>query len=234
MTPLRLGLVGASGRMGTEILALCHEAGDVVPALGVSRSQATGFGRWSQAIDDQAAREIDVIIDFSLPAATVAVAAWCAKHAKPLVSGVTGVGAAEHTAFASAATKTAVLWSPNMSLGVAVMAQMLKSWNRLKDFEFQIEEVHHKRKKDKPSGTALFLQERLEEAVGGPQPAPLALRGGGVFGIHKAWAMGEEETLTVEHTAMNRRVFARGALVAARWVRSQPAGVYTMADVLEA
>ena len=112
------------------------------------------------------------------------------------------------------------------------MARMLSQMKQLEGFEFQIEELHHNRKKDKPSGTALFLQEKLTEAVGPHVPAPLAIRGGGIFGIHRVWAMGEEEMVTIEHTAMNRRVFARGALKAARWILGRSPALYRMDDVL--
>lgn len=112
------------------------------------------------------------------------------------------------------------------------MARMLAQFSRLEGYDFQIEELHHNRKKDKPSGTALFLQEKLQSAVGSPLEAPVAIRGGGIFGIHRVWAMGQEETITLEHTAMNRRVFARGALKAATWLLGRPPGFYSMDDVL--
>jgi 4-hydroxy-tetrahydrodipicolinate reductase len=238
---IRLAIVGASGRMGQELRALATEVGGFALSLGVSPSSAPGFARVATALDCNHETSghglghealIDVVVDFSLPEATKSVAAWCATHGKPLVSGVTGLGEAERAALAQAASAVATLWAPNMSLGVAVMAQMLKAWARLEGFQFQIEELHHKHKKDRPSGTALFLQRQLEESVGGPQPAPLSIRGGGIFGIHRAWAMGEEETVSIEHVAMNRRVFARGALAAAKWIADKPPGLYAMADML--
>jgi len=174
----------------------------------------------------------EVVIDFSLPEMTAAVASWCADRKIPLVSGVTGISKDEKDSIAKAAKSIPVLWAPNMSLGVAVMVRMLREFSKLEGFQFQIEELHHIRKKDKPSGTALFLQDALTKAVGPDVPAPLAIRGGGIFGIHRAWAMGEEEMITVEHNAMNRRVFARGALRAAKWLLGQKAGLYVMDDVL--
>ena len=229
---VRLAVVGASGRMGQEIARLAVQLKLFDLATGVARSSAPGFKRSTPALDEAAANEADVVIDFSLPEATAGVAAWCADRGKPLVSGVTGLAPAEREALKKASERAAVLWSPNMSLGVAVMAEMLKAWERLEGFDFQIEELHHAKKKDRPSGTALFLQEKLESAIGRSAPAPLAIRGGGIFGVHKAWAMGEEETISVEHVAMNRRVFARGALAAAKWIVGKPAGLYAMADVL--
>lgn len=232
MSGKRLAIVGVTGRMGTELRALAPEFGFEVSAgvSGSSAGEGLGFPLHS-SIADLVPANVDIVIDFSLPEATEKVLDWCSRHGKPLVSGVTGLTEKQKAAFSEASRKSAVLWSPNMSLGVAVLARMLSQLKNLQDFEFQIEELHHKRKKDRPSGTALFLQQRLEEAVG-EVPEPVAIRGGGIFGIHRVWAMGEEETITLEHTAMNRRVFARGALKAASWLLGKPAGLYRMDDVL--
>lgn len=228
----RIAVVGISGRMGQEILAVSAEDAAIELVAGVSRHREPSGGppRVSR-LDELSAEQIDVLIDFSLPDLFDEVCAWCATHEVALVSGVTGISDAHKTSLSEAATKTPILWAPNMSLGVAVMTEMLKALRALEGFEFQIEEIHHKRKKDKPSGTALFLQENLK-AIVGEVPPPLALRGGGVFGIHKLWAMGDEETITIEHTALNRKVFARGALRAARWIAGRPPGLFTLSDVV--
>jgi 4-hydroxy-tetrahydrodipicolinate reductase len=210
--------------MGAEITALA-------PDLGFELGPGIAKG---QTVADLNANACDAVIDFSLPEATDDVISWCVSMKKPLVSGVTGISEAHRAAFTRAGEKISVLWAPNMSLGVAVLARVLAGLGKLEGFEFQIEELHHSQKKDKPSGTALFLQERLEAAVGRECPDPLAIRGGGIFGIHRIWAMGAEETLTFEHTAMNRRVFARGALKAARWLINQPKGLYSLDDMLGA
>jgi len=220
----RLSIVGVSGRMGVEIAALAPELGfELGP--GVMKGQAVASLR---------AEDCEIVVDFSLPEATDDVISWCVSEKKPLVSGVTGISEAQRSAFKRAGERIPALWAPNMSLGVAVLTRALAGLGRLEGFDFQIEEFHHSQKKDKPSGTALFLQERLEAAVGRDCPDPLAIRGGGIFGIHRIWAMGEEETLTFEHTAMNRRVFARGALKAARWLLTQPTGLYSLDDMLGA
>ena len=232
-TENRIAIVGISGRMGQELCSLASEFGLNVTE-GVS-SKAPAHALPALVVTDvQSLRDdnVDVVIDFSLPELTERVAQWCANHRKPLVSGVTGITDDHRSVLAATAKVVPVLWAPNMSLGVAVMAKMLNSLSHLEGFDFQIEELHHTKKKDRPSGTALFLQEKLKEAVGNDVPAPLAIRGGGIFGIHRVWAMGEEEMITIEHTAMNRRVFARGALRAACWIRAQKAGLYRMQDVL--
>jgi 4-hydroxy-tetrahydrodipicolinate reductase len=226
----KLAIIGASGRMGAELLALANENSFEV-LQGVGRKPVEGLAM-VETVDQLNSAQVDVVIDFSLPELTDEVLAWCVAHQKPLVSGVTGISLEQKKRFSEAGTKIATLWSPNMSLGVAVLARMLSELRNLKGFEFQIEELHHKRKKDKPSGTALFLQEKLEAAIGEEAPEPLAIRGGGIFGIHRVWAMGEEETITLEHNATNRRVFARGALKAAQWLIGQKAGLYTLNDTL--
>ena len=126
----------------------------------------------------------------------------------------------------SAVRITPIIWS------AAILTESLKVLGLLKGADFQIEEFHHIRKVDKPSGTALWLQEALEKVVGKTLNPALAIRGGGIFGVHRVHAMCEEETLTFEHQALNRKVFARGALAAAQWLKSQCPGQYQMADVL--
>ncbi len=233
--PLRIALIGISGRMGREVLALAAEDAGLAVVAGISRASSPGAvpgaGSSCRRVADLAKAGPDVVIDFSLPELFDEVCAWCASHKVALVSGVTGITQAQKKSLVDASKAAPMIWAPNMSLGVAVVAEMLAALFALEGFEFQIEETHHKRKKDKPSGTALFLQEKLIEAVG-PVPDPLAIRGGGVFGIHKIWAMGEEETLTIEHTAMNRKVFARGALRAARWIAGRKPGLYSMTDLI--
>lgn len=232
MSEKRLAIVGITGRMGNEIRALAPELGFRVTAGVSSSKQGLDSGvTLVKSVKDLSPEDIDVVIDFSLPEATNEVISWCETNRRPLVSGVTGISDHQRKSFEAAGKSIPVLWAPNMSLGVAVLARMLAQLRQLEGFEFQIEELHHKRKKDKPSGTALFLQEKLEDAVG-EVPPPVAIRGGGIFGIHRIWAMGEEETITLEHTAMNRRVFARGALKAAASVLSKAPGLYRMDDVL--
>jgi 4-hydroxy-tetrahydrodipicolinate reductase len=110
---------------------------------------------------------------------------------------------------------------------------MVRELRRLEGFDLQVEEVHHIHKKDRPSGTALRIQAEIENAVGRKLPEPVAIRGGGVFGIHRIFAMSADETLTLEHSALNRLVFARGALRAAHWLVLRSPGLYTIENVIE-
>ncbi len=228
---LNVAIVGASGRMGKEIIGMASGDPQFKIVAGVSRTKIAELSASHDSITKLSPAGIDIVIDFSQPELSNDVTSWSAKNKIPLVSGVTGLTDAQKKLFETTARFAPVLWAPNMSLGVAVMAEMLSALKSLNGYEFQIEEIHHKHKKDKPSGTALFLQERLKAVVGNV-PEPLAIRGGGVFGVHKVFALGEEEVITIEHTAINRKVFARGALFVANWLRNKPAGLYKMADVL--
>lgn len=229
----RIGIVGISGRMGQEIQALAVERGLHVVA-GVSLTpppEAAPQIEIVNKIENLDAERIDLIIDFSMPDVTSEVIAWCLKNKKRLVSGVTGLSPSLRAEFNQAGNSIPVFWAPNMSLGIAVLSQALSAFSSIRDFDFQIEETHHSAKKDKPSGTALLLQEKLREVVRKEPPEPLAIRGGGVFGTHRVFAFGAEETLTFEHLAMNRKVFARGAVNAALWLFTKGPGSYSMADL---
>ncbi len=227
----KAAIVGVTGRMGAELLGLANEFGFKVTS-GLAREKKDIAGVEVVTDLDELDPDVKVVIDFSLPESTLAVAEWCQEKNVPFVSGVTGISPEHKTVLAEVAEKIPVLWAPNMSLGVAVMARMMAEFSALNGFNFQLEEFHHTKKKDMPSGTALLLQKKLIEAVGDDIPDPISIRGGGIFGIHRVFAMGEEEMLTIEHTAMNRRVFARGAWRAARWLVDKPAGLYRIDDML--
>jgi 4-hydroxy-tetrahydrodipicolinate reductase len=219
---LKVLLVGSNGRMGQQIAALAGESGcDIAASVG-------GRGDWGKL----KAKSIDVIIDFSTPEGMIQALDWAVKNDVPFVSGSTGLKEKDHAALQKAAKKIPVLYSGNMSMGIAVLSAMMKQLSAIRDWDFQIEEVHHNQKKDKPSGTALLLQKSLTKAVGKQIPEAQAIRGGGVPGIHTVWVMGKEEVLTLQHTAFNRQVFARGALRAAGWLfdKGQP-GLYDLSDL---
>ncbi|RME16527.1 MAG: 4-hydroxy-tetrahydrodipicolinate reductase [Bdellovibrio sp.] len=218
MSVLRLGLSGSSGRMGKELKELIDAA-----------EKLTLTGEWSASSGPiENLNSAQVIIDFSAPEAFKKVLSFCKDQKIPLVSGTTGLTEKEILSLKDI-NEIPLLWSPNMSLGIAYLKRIIKEVLPLKEegFDFQILEVHHRFKKDKPSGTAKDLQNVLQS-----QQEPLSIRGGGVFGEHTILAMGPEEVLRLEHQALNRRVFARGALKAAQWIVKQPPGYYTMEHVL--
>lgn len=218
---LKLAVVGAAGRMGREVIALAEEAGHKVVA------QLDKGKTWSLKKGD-----VDVLIDFSLPEGFAQALAWCVKNKTPFVSGTTGLSDKDKKQLKEAAKTIPVLYSANMSLGIAVMSAMLEQFQALEDWDFHIDEVHHKQKKDKPSGTALLLDNKLSQVLDRKLPAPNSIRGGGVPGIHQVWAMGPEEVVVLQHTAFNRKVFARGALKAAVWLFDKTGpGLYDLSDL---
>jgi 4-hydroxy-tetrahydrodipicolinate reductase len=202
--------------------------GREIQALAPAAASVESDGDWKKLN----AADFDLVIDFSTPDGLSAALEWCAKNGKPLLSGTTGLSAAEKTAMKKAAAKIPVLYSANMSLGIAALNHMLETFRRLPDWDFQIQEAHHSGKKDKPSGTALLLQETLAGVAKKRPPEPLSVRGGGIAGIHQIWAMAEDEAIILQHTAFNRRVFARGALYAAQWLidKKEP-GLYDLSDL---
>ncbi len=218
---------GAQGRMGQEIIEVLGTQKNLKLAFQVDKKTSGEIC----TLDAVAAKKVDVVIDFSHADAIDEIIQFCVKQKLPLVSGTTGISKETKTKLQKASTAIPVLWSPNMSLGVAVLNKAIESLAALNDFDFQIEEVHHTKKKDAPSGTALLLQETLEKTVSRKPSAPISIRGGGVFGIHRIFAFGEEETITFEHVALNRRVFARGAVQAAEKLAGKKAGFYKLTDL---
>jgi 4-hydroxy-tetrahydrodipicolinate reductase len=247
MSDMRLIVAGASGRMGRTLIQAIAERDGVVlagaveadgsPALGRDAGELAGLGQNGIAVT--AALEpllagADGLIDFTVPQATLGFAALMARHALVHVIGTTGLSAADETAITAAAQRAIVVKSGNMSLGVNLLAEM-----------------HHSRKVDAPSGTALLLgraaaagrgidlAQRSVKSRDGHTGAREAgdigfasLRGGSVVGDHSVIFAGPAERIELVHKAEDRMIFARGALKAALWGRGKPAGVYSMADVL--
>jgi 4-hydroxy-tetrahydrodipicolinate reductase len=201
------------------------------------------------------AAQTDVWIDFSAPEASVAHARAAAERGVALVLGTTGLAAADRAAIAEATRRIPVVQSPNMSVGVNVLLRLVAEAARAlgPDFDLEVLETHHRHKRDAPSGTALRLAEALSEATGrplesharyarqgdiGPRPATeiglQTLRGGDVVGDHTVFFFGLGERVEITHRASSRETFARGAVRAAMWLRSQTRapGLYDMRDVL--
>ena len=257
---MRLAVVGASGRMGRAVVRLARERGvDVVCAIGTSdvgrdAGELAGIGPTGTCIvDGLAALEharADVAIDFSSPGATAALAPIAAAAGTRVVSGTTGLGDTARAALDDASKRVAVLWEPNMSLGIHVLSELVRSAAAaLGDWDVEITETHHRAKVDAPSGTALRLAEKVREArdgkphlVHGRQGQPgarvaaeigmHALRGGDVVGDHSVHLLGGGERIELTHRATSRDVFAHGALRAALWIHTRGPGRYGLEDVL--
>ena len=175
-----------------------------------------------------------MVIDFSLAEATESVCRACAAKGKPLVLGTTGHSAAQKSAIDSAAAKIPLVSAANFSVGVNVLFALTRYATELlgKDFDIEVIELHHRTKKDAPSGTARRLIEILQEQRDRNQIPAHSIRAGDIVGEHTVLFAGPGERLELTHRAASRETFAVGALRAARWVVDQPAGLYSMQDVL--
>lgn len=266
MNALRLIVAGAGGRMGRTLVRAIAESKGVVlagaleaqgsPLIGQDAGVLAGLGANGALIgcDPQAAvKGADGIIDFTVPAATTALAELAAQARCAHIIGTTGLSQADEARIASAAKSAAIVKSGNMSLGVNLLAALVRRVAKTLDDEFDIEilEMHHGKKVDAPSGTALMLGRAAAEGRGvdlgarsvrardGHTGARRAgdigfavLRGGGVVGEHSVIFAGPAERVELAHKAEDRTIFAHGALKAALWARGQKPGLYTMADVL--
>ncbi|TDR37387.1 dihydrodipicolinate reductase [Tahibacter aquaticus] len=265
--PIRLAVYGAGGRMGQAVLRAAQDCADVCIAAALVRAgsglagtplpplpplSAGAAGEGEFVIAPPAGTLLEVVIDFSGVQGFDAALALALQHRAALVSGTTGLDAAQHVALDRAAEQIPVLWASNFSLGVALMQRFARMAAKvLPDWDCEIVEMHHRRKRDAPSGTALSLGEAVAQGRGvglaevavhgrsgltGARPAGQigfhALRGGDVIGDHTVLFASDDERLELTHRAASRDLFARGALRAARRLaRAQP-GRYGMDDVL--
>lgn len=239
----KLVLIGARGRMGRMLLTCAAEAPDLTVAGQVDQG------------DDPAAAvpAADVVIDFSIHEVTPSVVELCVRHGRALVIGTTGHTPAEKAAITAGAARIPLVWSANYSTGVNLLFWLTRRAAEIlgEGFDREIIELHHRHKKDAPSGTALRLAEILAEVrrqsldavlrhgrqglVGERSAAEIgmhALRGGDVVGEHTVLFAAPGERIELTHRASSRETFARGALRAARWVVGRPPGLYDMQDVL--
>ena len=261
---MRLIVAGAGGRMGRALVKAIAETRGVVLAgaleahgsalTGSDAGELAGLGRNDIVVGTDAGAAMssaDGIIDFTTPAATVAYAAAAAAHGLVHIIGTTGFTPGHETAIAAAAAGGArIVKSGNMSLGVNLVAALVKRVAATLDDDFDIEilEMHHNRKIDAPSGTAIMLGDAaaLGRSVAPPRHAASAhdgarhkgdiafasLRGGTVVGEHSVIFAGPHERIEIVHKAEDRMIFARGAVRAALWAQGRNPGLYTMADVL--
>ena len=184
---------------------------------------------------DHVVAAADVVVDFSLPEATVDVANASSSHGKPWVCGVSGLGAAQVAALDRAAETVAVVYDRNMSQGITVLQDLVERAAAAlgSDFSVSIHETHHVHKKDAPSGTALKLGETVARVRGDAEDVRYdSERRGEVPGDHEVVFASPTETVALRHSVATRHVFAVGALRAARWVANREPGLYSMQDVL--
>jgi len=238
---IRITITGARGKMGQTVLACARQAADLEVVGQID------LGDDLQSV----IAETDVVIDFSFKTATAAIVALAAAHDKPLVIGTTGHEPAEKKDILRHQTSIPIVWASNFSVGVNTLFWLTRKAAEILDtgFDLEIIEMHHRQKKDAPSGTASTLAQVLMEArgksfglrhgrqgVGGERSAQEigmhSLRGGDVIGDHTVIFAGLGERLELTHRAASRDTFALGALRAARWVTLQKPGLYDMEQVL--
>lgn len=241
----RIGIIGSAGRMGQALISAIDGAGCTL-AGGVDRDSP----------DDalmELAQSSDILVDFSSPAALETTLDAAVTHRTPLVIGTTGLEERHHWLIDAAAQQIAVLQTGNTSLGVTMLAALVReAAARLgPDWDIEIVEMHHRHKIDAPSGTALLLgeaaargrgidlaghAERGRDGMTGPRHQGAigfaSVRGGSVAGDHDVIFATEGERMTLAHRAEDRAIFARGAVKAALWLKGREAGRYAMEDVL--
>lgn len=266
MTSMGLTVVGAAGRMGRTLVQAIHEVEGVHLSAAVERIDSAdlgkdagdlaGVGHLGVAITDDpltAFAGSDGVLDFTGPQATLSFAEIAAQARIVHVIGTTGMDAEQDEALKAAARHAVIIKSGNMSLGVNLLAELVRQAAKAlqEDFDIEVVEMHHRHKVDAPSGTALLLGNaaaegreidlaehsvRVRDGITGPRESGsigfATLRGGSVIGEHSVIFAGDGERIEITHRAQSRSLFARGAVKAALWGFHKKPGFYSMKDVL--
>ena len=264
---VRVAIAGAAGRMGRSLVEAVAKSAAAIevsvatvepddPCLGVdSGLLALGVGNGVATICDlqHAIADFDVLIDFTAPAATLQHLILCQQHQKAMVIGTTGFTESQRRLIDTAGGSIAIMFAPNMSIGVNLCFKLLEQAARVlgDDVDIEISEAHHRYKKDAPSGTALKMGEIIAETLGrdlhevavygregiGAERDPKTIgfatvRAGDIVGDHTVTFAGLGERVEITHRASSRMTFATGAVRAACWIANRENGVYSMQDVL--
>jgi len=263
---MRVAVSGVSGRMGRALVEACHRDPGLrlgaaldrpgSPALGLDVGDMAGLGRLGVKVADRldaVLGDFDVLVDFTRPEASLAYLQICRKSGKKMVIGTTGFDAVGKEKITAAAEDTAIVFAPNMSVGVNLSLKLLDLAARVLGEEVDIEiiEAHHRHKVDAPSGTALRMGEVVAAALGrnlqdcavygregvtGERQRSTigfaTVRGGDIVGDHTVLFAGDGERVEITHKASSRMTFAKGALRAALWLGGKKAGLFDMQDVL--
>lgn len=232
----KVGILGATGRVGLEIAGLLQSGfstrGDYLElsdAVANSKKMTSVEGVPVRLLHEPELEPVHVWIDFSQPQATLGL---LEKIQTPIVIGTTGFSQGESARIQEYSKKYPVLLSSNMSPGMNLVLSLLQSVPIPPSlgFDVAVEETHHVKKKDAPSGTALSIIKTLEE-TGQENIQVNSIRAGSVKGVHKISFIGQDEEFSIEHRVFNRTVFARGALLAAHFLVKQKPGLYSMEDL---
>lgn len=262
---MKIAVAGASGRMGRMLIEAINNAEDAILAGALDIAQAPSIGTDASAflgaaasvtIESDLAKGLanaEYLIDFTRPEGTLKHLEYCAAHRIKMIIGTTGFDDAGKAAIAAAAEKTAIMFAPNMSVGVNVTMKLLEMAAKsfAEGYDIEIIEAHHRHKVDAPSGTALKMGEVIAEALGrdldecavyaregvtGPRdPSSIGfatIRGGDIVGDHTVLFAGIGERIEITHKSSSRVTYAHGSLRAARFLANKSTGLYDMQDVL--
>ena len=262
---MKIAVAGASGRMGRMLIEAIHNADDATLAGALDIEQAPSIGTDASTflgvpanvlIESDLAKGLsnaEYLIDFTRPEGTLRHLEYCAAHGIKMIIGTTGFDEAGKAAIAAAAEKTAIMFAPNMSVGVNVTMKLLEMAAKsfAEGYDIEIIEAHHRHKVDAPSGTALKMGEVIAEALGrdlddcavyaregvtGPRdPSSIGfatIRGGDIVGDHTVLFAGIGERIEITHKSSSRVTYAHGSLRAARFLANKSTGLYDMQDVL--
>lgn len=263
---VRIGICGAAGRMGKTIIEACHGVKGIKvtaaieqkdsPVLGRDAGEVAGIGRLNVAIVNnlsQVTGKFDVLIDFTAAASVPGNIRICRTAGKNMVIGTTGLAPEQKKAIAAAARDIAIVFAPNMSIGVNLCFRLLEMAAQVigADADIEIIEAHHREKKDAPSGTSLRMGEVIATTLGrdlkkcavygrqgltGPRDKKTigfeTIRAGDIVGEHTVMFATAGERVEIAHKASSRKTFATGAVRAALWVDGKKKGLYDMQDVL--
>ena len=262
----RIAVAGAAGRMGKALIEAVHQADGASLGAAVERPESSlvgtdagelaGLGRLGVTVSGEleaVVDDFDVLIDFTLPEATAGHVETCRAAGRKLVIGTTGLDEAQRGRIAAAAEETAIVFAPNMSVGVNLSLKLLEMAARVlgDDVDIEIVEAHHRHKVDAPSGTALRMGEVVADTLGrdlaecavygregrtGERDRKTigfeTIRAGDIVGEHTVMFAGIGERLEVTHKASSRMTFAQGAVRAAAWLAAHERGLFDMQDVL--
>ena len=251
---MKYGIVGATGRVGTLLVKILKEENEKIGAVMFEGKQTINFDADTVITNDaeELLKHVDVVIDFSAPIATEKLLEAAIKNPKPLVIATTGLNEHQKNLMIEASKKAPILYATNMSLGVAILNKLVAMVSeKLRDFDIEIVEQHHRYKVDAPSGTALTLAESCAKARGlnlkevivtgrsghvgarsKDEIGVFAVRGGDVVGRHTVGFYNDGEFLELNHTATSRETFARGAIKVSKWIVNQNPGLYSINDAL--
>ncbi|MCT4635477.1 MAG: 4-hydroxy-tetrahydrodipicolinate reductase [Rickettsiales bacterium] len=228
---MRIGIVGLNGRMSKVVIEEInnHPECTVSGALVRDKSQESSITLYDKV--EELADVSDAIIDFSTSSTSLSIIKDLSNSNVTLVCGTTGFSAKEFEAFK--APSITLIYSANMSIGINLLQKLLKTTSSKlsDDFDSAIIDIHHKHKKDSPSGTALMLASTIEE-VRRNKVQISDLRIGEVPGEHSVIFTNKDESITLSHKAFNRNIFAKGAITACLWGKDKKPGLYSMQDVL--